>query len=125
MRRMRRIAAARPQRPAPAAAPLGQGNIDHAGPSQRHGFGGRKRQAPMRARRPMAEDSLVPAERIEKAILLVRGHKVMLDSDLAELYGVTTFNLNKAVKRNRTRFPDDFLFQLTKEEAEGLRFQSG
>jgi len=41
------------------------------------------------------------------------------------LYGVTTFNLNKAVKRNRTRFPDDFLFQLTKEEAEALRFQSG
>ncbi len=49
----------------------------------------------------------------------------MLDSDLAELYGVTTFNLNKAVKRNLERFPEDFMFQLTKEEAELLLFQSG
>lgn len=49
----------------------------------------------------------------------------MLDSDLAELYGVETFNLNKAVKRNRDRFPDDLMFQLTAEEAESLRFQIG
>jgi len=50
-------------------------------------------------------DLIVPRERIERAILLVRGHRVLLDSDLAELYGVTTLNLNKAVKRNRDRFP--------------------
>ena len=69
---------------------------------------------------------LVPAERIEKSILLIRGHKVMLDKDLAELYGVTTGNLNKAVKRNLDRFPEDFMFQLTKQESdEVLRFQNG
>jgi hypothetical protein len=51
-------------------------------------------------------------ERIETLILLIRGHKVMLDADLAKLYGVTTFNLNKAVKRNIDRFPGDFVFQL-------------
>ncbi len=56
-------------------------------------------------------------ERIESAILFIRGHKVMLDRDLAALYGVTTFNLNKAVKRNTDRFPEDFMFQLTAEEA--------
>jgi hypothetical protein len=49
----------------------------------------------------------------------------MLDSDLAELYGVTTFNLNKAVKRNMDRFPQDFMFQLTADEAGVLRFQFG
>ena len=49
-------------------------------------------------------------------ILLVRGQKVMLDSDLAELYGVPTGRLNEAVKRNRRRFPEDFMFQLTREE---------
>jgi len=62
---------------------------------------------------------------IERRIYLIRGHKVMLDSDLAELYGVETFNLNKAMKRNIRRFPDDFMFQLTKEEAESLTFQFG
>ncbi len=67
----------------------------------------------------------IPVERIEKAILLVRGHKVMLDRDLAELYGVTTGNLNKAVRRNLDRFPPDFMFQLKKEEYESLRFQFG
>jgi hypothetical protein len=67
----------------------------------------------------------IPAERIEKAILLVRGQKVMLDRDLAELYGVTTGNLNKAVKRNLDRFPPDFMFQLKQEEYESLRFQFG
>ena len=67
----------------------------------------------------------VPVELIEKRIVAVRGHRVMLDSDLAPLYGVTTFNLNKAVKRNRDRFPPDFLFQLTDAEAEDLRFQIG
>ena len=67
----------------------------------------------------------VPIERIESAILFIRGHKVMLDRDLAALYGVTTFNLNKAVKRNTDRFPEDFMFQLTAEEAGTLRFQIG
>jgi hypothetical protein len=62
---------------------------------------------------------------IEQRILLVRGQKVMLDSDLAELYGVATKILNKAVTRNAIRFPDDFMFQLTAEEARALRFQSG
>ena len=61
--------------------------------------------------------SLIPMERIERAILLIRGEKVMLDSDLAELYGVETRSLNQAVKRNASRFPDDFMFQLTAEEA--------
>ena len=63
-----------------------------------------------------ATTSLIPAERIERRILLVRGKKVMLDSDLAELYGVTTGRLNEQVRRNRDRFPDDFAFQLTTEE---------
>jgi hypothetical protein len=69
--------------------------------------------------------ALVPVEIIEKKILLIRGEKVMLDADLAELYEVETFNLNKAVKRNIDRFPKDFMFQLTKEEADSLRFQIG
>jgi len=69
--------------------------------------------------------SRIAVERIESAILFLRGHKVMLDSDLAALYGVTTFNLNKAVKRNAERFPEDFVFRLTAEEAKGLRFQIG
>lgn len=68
---------------------------------------------------------IVQQEAIERKIYLIRGHKVMLDSDLAELYGVETFNLNKAVKRNIDRFPLDFMFQLTKGEAESLRFQIG
>lgn len=70
--------------------------------------------------------SLLPVERIERAILLVRGHKVLLDWDLATLYRVTTGNLNKAVNRNLDRFPEDFMFQLTEEETEELlRFQIG
>jgi len=62
---------------------------------------------------------------IQDMIYEVRGQKVMLDSDLAELYGVGTFILNKTVKRNSERFPGDFMFQLTKEEWENLRFQIG
>ena len=69
--------------------------------------------------------ALIPVEMIEKKILLIRGEKVMLDADLAELYGVETFNLNKSVKRNIDRFPQDFMVQLTKEEADSLRFQIG
>ena len=71
----------------------------------------------------MADASIIPAERIERAILLVRGQKVLLDKDLAELYGVATKVLNQAVKRNLARFPDDFMIQLTAEEAEALRSQ--
>ena len=62
---------------------------------------------------------------ITRRIYLTRGHKVMLDSDLAALYDVETFNLNKAVKRNGEHFPEDFMFQLSKEETERLRFQIG
>ena len=62
---------------------------------------------------------------IEQRIVFVRGEKVLLDSDLAELYGVETKILNKAVKRNPDRFPKDFMFQLTPHEAENLRFQFG
>ena len=60
---------------------------------------------------------------IERRIFLIRGQKVMIDSHLAELYGVPTSQLNQAVKRNRKRFPDDFMFQLNKTEAESLRSQ--
>ena len=62
---------------------------------------------------------------IQNMIYEIRGYKVMLDSDLAVLYEVETFNLNKAVKRNIERFPADFMFQLTKEEWENLIFQFG
>src|SRR5205823_11427475 len=60
---------------------------------------------------------------IEHHIYLIRGHKVMLDRDLAELYGVPTKTLNQAVKRQRKRFPDDFMFRLGKEEFENWRSQ--
>jgi hypothetical protein len=69
--------------------------------------------------------ALIPAERIEKAILLIRGQKVMLDNDLASLYEVATGALVRAVKRNSDRFPDDFKFQLSKEEFEILKCQFG
>ena len=69
--------------------------------------------------------SLIPVERIARCIYVIRGKKVMLDSDLAALYQVETFNLNKAVKRNAARFPEDFMFQLSKKEAENLTFQNG
>ncbi|WP_333655517.1 ORF6N domain-containing protein [Dissulfurispira sp.] len=67
--------------------------------------------------------ALIPVEMIEKKILMIRGEKVMLDSDLAELYGVPTRRLNEQVRRNISRFPDDFMFQLTSEETENLRSQ--
>jgi hypothetical protein len=67
----------------------------------------------------------VPRENIEQKIYLIRGQKVMLDSDLAHLYGVATFNLNKAVKRNMFRFPEDFMFQLSAAEFDSLRFHFG
>ncbi len=70
-------------------------------------------------------NEIIPQEIIEKKIYVTRGQKVMLDSDLADLYGVETSNLNKSVKRNSDRFPQDFMFQLMKEEADSLRFQIG
>jgi len=68
---------------------------------------------------------IIPAARIAQSIHLLRGQKAMLDFDLARLYGVTTGNLNKAVKRNRDRFPADFMFQLSAEEGQRLIFQFG
>ncbi|HEY5037472.1 MAG TPA: ORF6N domain-containing protein [bacterium] len=67
----------------------------------------------------------IAVDKVAKKILLFRGLKVMLDSDLAELYGVKTKELNKAVRRNKTRFPVDFMFRLTSKEVQNLRFQIG
>jgi hypothetical protein len=64
----------------------------------------------------MDNNSLIPLERVERTIFILRGQKVILDADLARLYGVTTKRLNQQVSRNRNRFPDDFMFQLTSEE---------
>jgi hypothetical protein len=71
------------------------------------------------------ENLRLPDEVVMEKIHFIRGKKVMLDRDLADLYGVTTGNLNKAVIRNIARFPDDFMFQLTKEEFDNLIFQIG
>ena len=72
----------------------------------------------------MAEkQSLMPVERLDNLIHELRGEKVMLDSDLARIYGIPAFRLNEAVKRNRDRFPDDFLFQLTRQEVASLTSQ--
>ena len=71
----------------------------------------------------MAKESatlLVPDEVVMNKILLIRGKKVMIDRDLAELYGVTTFRLNEQVKRNKKRFPEDFMFQINKEQKRHL-----
>ena len=68
----------------------------------------------------MKHSSLIPVERIEKAIYLIRGEKVMLDRDLAALYEVETRVLNQAVGRNRERFPPDFMFELTRKEIMGI-----
>ncbi|MGD0266147.1 MAG: ORF6N domain-containing protein [Candidatus Methylomirabilota bacterium] len=67
--------------------------------------------------------SAIPTKRIEQAILLIRGEKVMLDVDLAELYGVPTKVLVQSLKRNAERFPPDFMFQLTADEFDNLRSQ--
>lgn len=69
--------------------------------------------------------SEITAKKIEKMIYVMRGQKVMLDSDLAELYEVETKMLKRAVRRNIERFPDDFMFELTKEELENWRYQFG
>jgi ORF6N domain len=68
---------------------------------------------------------IIPIQRIAQAIRFLRGEKVLLDSDLAQLYGVTTGNLNKAVARNADRFPTDFMFQLASKEVTNLKFQFG
>jgi ORF6N domain-containing protein len=72
-----------------------------------------------------SKSALISRERIEQTILVTRGHRVMLDADLAKLYGVTTFNLNKAVRRNSDRFSDDFMFRLSTQETAALTFQIG
>lgn len=69
--------------------------------------------------------SVIPPERVERQILLIRGQKVMLDADLAELYEVETKSLNRAVRRNASRFPEDFMFQLSEQEYEDLRCHFG
>ncbi len=79
----------------------------------------------MAKRRTSEKTSLLPQETIENKIFLIRGKKVMLDEDLARLYAVTTKSINRAVKRNPARFPDDFMFRLNREENESLRYQFG
>lgn len=74
--------------------------------------------------RPVTSNAGLPAKRIESAILRVRGRNVLLDVDLAALYGVTTREIIQAVKRNQTRFPTDFMLQLNKVEFASLRSQS-
>jgi hypothetical protein len=71
--------------------------------------------------RPKRSGALVPVEHITQSILVLRGQRVILDRDLAAIYGVTTGRLNEAIKRNTRRFPEDFMFQLTAEESEHLR----
>jgi hypothetical protein len=68
---------------------------------------------------------IIPDEVISSKIYLIRGKKVMIDKDLAELYGVSTGNLNKAMKRNIKRFPKDFMFQPSQKEFENLKFHFG
>ena len=77
------------------------------------------------AQKIIAKKLIASVEQIESRIFLIRGQKVMLDADLAELYGVETGALNRAVKRNIERFPKDFMFQLTSEEFADLRCQIG
>jgi hypothetical protein len=69
--------------------------------------------------------ALLPVHDITRAILVLRGQRVLLDAELATLYGVTTKRLNEQVKRNAARFPEDFMFQLTAAEATALRSQFG
>ena len=77
----------------------------------------------MAKKRRVSPGALIPVEAIERRIHLLRGQKIMIDADLAEIYQVLTKNLNLAVKRNMSRFPPDFMFQLTQEEFENLRLQ--
>lgn len=68
----------------------------------------------------MTKSALIPLEQVQQRIFLIRRHRVMIDRDLAELYGVETKHLNRQVKRNRERFPGEFMFQLTKREKDQL-----
>ena len=72
-----------------------------------------------------SKTKIIPTSTVENKILLIRSKKVVLDKDLATLYGITTGNLNKAVSRNIDRFPDDFMYRLTKKELEDLIFHFG
>ena len=72
---------------------------------------------------PRKSESLIPIEQIDGMIRTIRGSRVILDTDLAKIYGVPTFRFNEAIKRNRHRFPPDFMFQLTTEEAAALTSQ--
>lgn len=74
---------------------------------------------------PLSRTAFLSANEIQRRIHLIRGQRVLLASDLAEFYGVSTFNLNKAMARNRARFPGDFAFRLTLDETKALIFQSG
>jgi hypothetical protein len=73
----------------------------------------------------MSNGTLARADQIGSLIRTIRGQKVILDSDLARIYGVPTKALNRAMKRNLERFPDDFILQLTKEELDNLKYQFG
>ena len=68
--------------------------------------------------------SLIPVEKIEALIVSIRGQRVILDSELAKIYGIPTFRFNEAVKRNRGRFPEDFMFQLSRQEVMILTSQN-
>ncbi len=72
----------------------------------------------------MENESLIPSEKIERSILFIRGHRVMLDRDLADLYGIKSIRLREQVKRNKGRFPTDFMFSLTHKEVELLVSQN-
>jgi ORF6N domain len=72
---------------------------------------------------PKKPKSPIPIEQIDEMIRTIRGVRVMLDRDLAKIYGVPTFRFNEAIKRNRHRFPPDFMFQLTREEFDFLKSQ--
>jgi hypothetical protein len=78
----------------------------------------------MAKKQPTSPTSVIPSKRIERAILLIRGQKVLLDRDLAELYGVKAIALRQQVSRNESRFPADFMFRLSQEEAEALVSQN-
>src|SRR5690348_614838 len=77
----------------------------------------------MAEKKSPTEHLLVPVELVARRIYFIRGQRVMIDSDLAELYQVPTKSLNLAVRRNIDRFPEDFMFQLNEEESKNLRFQ--
>jgi ORF6N domain len=83
-----------------------------------------RKARPIVRRRPAAHPGLTPVQRIEGRILVIRGHRVLLDRDLAAMYGVETGVLLQAVRRNADRFPEDFMFQLTWDEAEASRSQN-